>query len=133
MLNKRSYLLYITLCMFVTVHTGLLAQTTEQKALESKREQLEQEIKEINRLLFAEKKERGNVLDQMEAMDQKINASQQLIRVTTQQSNLLNRQISTNIRNIGKLRNDLAFLKEEYGNMIQNSYQNKSRHSRLML
>ncbi|HLT51410.1 MAG TPA: peptidoglycan DD-metalloendopeptidase family protein [Arenibacter sp.] len=118
--------------MCVTVHTGLLAQTTEQKALESKREQLEQEIKEINRLLFAEKKERGNVLDQMEAMDQKINVSQQLIRVTNQQSNLLNRQINTNIRNIGKLRNDLAFLKEEYGNMIQKSYQNKSRQSRLM-
>jgi septal ring factor EnvC (AmiA/AmiB activator) len=100
--------------------------------LESKREQLQKEISEINRLLFAEKKEKGNVLEQMEAMDQKINVRQQLIRVTNQQSNLLNRQINTNVRNIGKLRNDLAFLKEEYGNMIQKSYQNKSRQSRLM-
>lgn len=78
------------------------------------------------------KKEKGNVLEQMEAMDQKINVRQQLIRVTNQQSNLLNRQINTNVRNIGKLRNDLAFLKEEYGNMIQKSYQNKSGQSRLM-
>tara|TARA_R100001369_G_scaffold84237_1_gene117040 strand:+ start:6104 stop:7306 length:1203 start_codon:yes stop_codon:yes gene_type:complete len=109
-----------------------MAQTNEQKALESKREQLQKEISEINRLLFAEKKEKGNVLEQMEAMDQKINVRQQLIRVTNQQSNLLNRQINTNVRNIGKLRNDLAFLKEEYGNMIQKSYQNKSRQSRLM-
>lgn len=132
MIDKRFYLSYIVLFMCVAFHTGLLAQTNEQKALESKREQLEQEIKEINRLLFAEKKERGNVLDQMENMNQKINVSQQLIRVTNQQSNLLNRQINTNIRNIGKLRNDLAFLKEEYGNMIQKSYQNKSRQSRLM-
>ena len=132
MIDKRSYLPYVALFICVFLHTGLLAQTNEQKALESKREQLELEIKEINRLLFAEKKERGNVLDQMEAMDQKINVRQQLIRVTNQQSNLLNRQINTNIRNIGKLRNDLAFLKEEYGNMIQKSYQNKSRQSRLM-
>ncbi|WP_246473916.1 murein hydrolase activator EnvC family protein [Arenibacter arenosicollis] len=118
--------------MFILLGNVALAQTNEQKALESKREQLQKEISEINRLLFAEKKEKGNVLEQMEAMDQKINVRQQLIRVTNQQSNLLNRQINTNIRNIGKLRNDLAFLKEEYGNMIQKSYQNKSGQSRLM-
>ncbi len=132
MRSKHSYLIYIVLLMFMLCGGGMLAQTSEQKALESKREQLQKEIAEINRLLFAEKKEKGNVLDQMEAMDQKINVRQQLIRVTNQQSNLLNRQINTNIRNIGKLRNDLAFLKEEYGTMIRKSYQNKSGQSRLM-
>ncbi|HKL91592.1 MAG TPA: hypothetical protein VJ880_10455, partial [Allomuricauda sp.] len=59
--------------------------------LEAKRERLQQEIKEINRLLFAERKEKGSVLDQMEALDNKINVRQELIRVTNQQSNLLNR------------------------------------------
>jgi len=108
------------------------AQTNEQKALEAKREQLQKEIGEINRLLFAEKKEKGNVLDQMEALDKKINVRQQLIRVTNQQSNLLNRQINANIRNISKLREDLKVLKDEYGRMIQKSYQNKSQQSRLM-
>ncbi|GBF18464.1 septal ring factor EnvC (AmiA/AmiB activator) [Arenibacter algicola] len=130
--SKHSYIVYFLLVMFVGIGNIAIAQTNEQKALESKREQLQKEISEINRLLFAEKKEKGNVLEQMEAMDQKINVRQQLIRVTNQQSNLLNRQINTNVRNIGKLRNDLAFLKEEYGNMIQKSYQNKSRQSRLM-
>jgi septal ring factor EnvC (AmiA/AmiB activator) len=130
--SKHSYIVYFLLVMFMHWGNVVMAQTNEQKALESKREQLQKEISEINRLLFAEKKEKGNVLEQMEAMDQKINVRQQLIRVTNQQSNLLNRQINTNVRNIGKLRNDLAFLKEEYGNMIQKSYQNKSRQSRLM-
>ena len=111
---------------------SIYAQTNEQKALEAKREQLQKEISEINRLLFAEKKEKGNVLDQMEALDNKINVRQQLIRVTNQQSNLLNRQINANIRNISKLRNDLKSLKEEYATMIQKSYQNKSQQSRLM-
>ena len=108
------------------------AQTSEQKALEAKREQLQKEIAEMNRLLFAEKKQRGTVLDQMENLDQKINIRQQLIRVTNQQSNLLNRQINVNIRNISKLREDLEVLKADYAEMIRKSYQNKSQQSRLM-
>ena len=122
------------LCLLLTllsVYNGF-AQTNEQKSLEAKRAQLQQEIKDINRLLFAEKKEKGNVLDQMEGLDKKINVRQQLIRVTNQQSNLLNRQINANIRNISKLRNDLKLLKEEYANMIQKSYQNKSEQSSIM-
>ncbi|WP_420603444.1 murein hydrolase activator EnvC family protein [Flagellimonas sp.] len=109
-----------------------MAQTSEQKSLEAKRERLQNEIKEINRLLFAEKKEKGNVLDQMQALDQKINVRQELIRVTNQQSNLLNRQINVNIRSISKLREDLKILKEDYANLIQKSYQNKTQSNRLM-
>ncbi len=121
---------------FLVLLTSLVqttyAQTTEQKALEEKREKLQQEIRDINRLLFAEKKERGNVLDQMEALDKKITVRQELIRVTNQQSNLLNRQINTNIRNIGKLKSNLEQIKQEYATMVQKSYQNKSKQNRLM-
>lgn len=125
--SKPSVLL---LLLFTSVN--LIAQTSEQKALEEKREQLQSEIRDINRLLFAEKKEKGNVLDQMEALDKKITVRQQLIRVTNQQSNLLNRQINTNIRNIGKLKTELQEVKDEYAKMIQKSYQNKSKQNRLM-
>lgn len=132
MLCKRVILVsFLVLSTFLSIGTAY-SQTNEQKALEAKREQLQKEIGEINRLLFAEKKEKGNVLDQMEALDKKINIRQQLIRVTNQQSNLLNRQINANIRNISKLRTDLKSLKEEYATMIQKSYQNKSQQSRLM-
>lgn len=132
MLSKRVFLVsFLVLSTLLSTGTTY-AQTNEQKALEVKREQLQKEIGEINRLLFAEKKEKGNVLDQMEALDKKINVRQQLIRVTNQQSNLLNRQINANIRNISKLRSDLKSLKEEYATMIQKSYQNKSQQSRLM-
>ncbi|WP_318343214.1 murein hydrolase activator EnvC family protein [Flagellimonas baculiformis] len=106
--------------------------TITKKALEAKRERLQQEIKEINRLLFAERKEKGTILDQMEALDNKINVRQELIRVTNQQSNLLNRQINVNIRNISKLREDLNTLKEDYAELIQKTYQNKSQSNRLM-
>ncbi|SNY95073.1 Septal ring factor EnvC, activator of murein hydrolases AmiA and AmiB [Flagellimonas pacifica] len=131
MIHKNSYCLYY-LIFTLFVSSSLMAQTSEQKSLEAKRERLQNEIKEINRLLFAEKKEKGNVLDQMEALDQRINVRQELIRVTNQQSNLLNRQINVNIRSISKLREDLKILREDYANLIQKSYQNKTQSNRLM-
>lgn len=131
MKGKISYVIY---CLTLTLLTSAtsFAQTGEQKVLEAKRERLQEEIKEINRLLFAERKEKGTVLDQMEALDNKINVRQELIRVTNQQSNLLSRQINVNIRSISKLREDLEVLKEDYAELIQKTYQNKSQNNRLM-
>ncbi|MEM9077854.1 MAG: peptidoglycan DD-metalloendopeptidase family protein [Bacteroidota bacterium] len=123
-LNLVLFAFLMTLCTY--------AQTGEQKALEAKRERLQKEIKEINRLLFAERKEKGDILDQMEALDKKINVLQELIRLTNQQSNLLNRQINVNIRTISKLREDLKLLKEDYAKLIRRSYQNKAQNNRLM-
>ncbi|RKN82723.1 peptidase M23 [Ulvibacterium marinum] len=126
-LYRICLVLFSLLCM-----VPANAQTNEQKVLEAKRERLQNEIREINRLLFAEKKQRGTVLDQMEALDKKINVRQQLIQVTNQQSNLLNRKINANIRNIAKLKDDLQTLKQEYGTMIRKSYQNRAQRNRLM-
>ncbi len=86
----------------------------------------------MNRLLSQEKAEKGNVLEQMEVLDQKINMRQELIRVTNRQSNLLNRQINANVRKISKLREDLELLKEDYAKLIVNSYQQRSNQNRLM-
>ncbi len=131
MRNNCSYFVCLLLIATMGMHDSF-AQTNEQKALEAKREQLQREIRDINKLLFAEKKELGNVLDQMQALDKKVNVREQLIRVTNQESNILNRQINTNIRNISKLRADLDRLREEYAAMIAKSYQSKSQPSRLM-
>ena len=125
----KQYLLLLLAVLFVGIGN---AQTAEQKTLEAKRERLQKEIAEINRLLFAEKKQKGTVLDQMEGLDQKINVRQQLIRVTNQQYNLLNRQINANIRNIAKLREDLESLKADYAAMIRKSYKNRTQQSGLL-
>jgi septal ring factor EnvC (AmiA/AmiB activator) len=131
MFQDKTYRLFILLSIFLCFAISN-AQTSEQKNLEIKREKLQKEIQQINRLLFAEKKEKGTVLEQMNALDKKISVRQQLIRVTNEQSNLLNRQLNANIRNITKLRNELKTLKDDYALMIQKSYQNKSQQSRLM-
>ena len=99
----------ICVLILLLAANGSYAQTNEQKALEAKRARLQKEITQINRLLFAEKKEKGDVLDQMQALDKKISVRQQLIQVTNQQSNLLNRQINANVRNIAKLKDCLLY------------------------
>ncbi|MEL6485153.1 MAG: peptidase M23, partial [Bacteroidota bacterium] len=86
MANKGHYLIVIVLIAFTGVQFTF-AQTGEQRALEAKRAKLQNEIKEINRLLFAERKQEGSVLEQMEGLDKRINVRQELIRVTNQQSN----------------------------------------------
>lgn len=108
------------------------AQTSEQKALEEKRTRLQQEIKQINRLLLTGGEQRSSVLQQVEILDQKIKVRQQLIRVTNQQANLLSRQITTNLRHLGQLREDLNILKDDYAELIQKSYQHQSQSNRLM-
>ncbi len=131
MVNKRLYHIVIVLIAFFSLQL-ISAQTGEQRALEAKRARLQNEIKEINRLLFAERKQEGSVLEQMEGLDKRINVRQELIRVTNQQSNLLNRQINVNIRSISKLREDLRLLKEEYAELVRRSYQNRTQNNRLM-
>lgn len=126
------HITFFTLFFSLLCGSFLAAQTNQQIALEKKRAQLQKDIRAINRLLYAETKEKGNVLEQVESLEQKINTQQQLVRITNQQSNLLNRQINANVRNIGTLKKDLLTLKEDYAEMIQKSYQNKSQQSRLL-
>lgn len=131
--SKRNIAIIATcFSLFLAGLSPLHAQQKEQEALEAKKQQLEREIREVNRLLFAERKQKGSVLDQMEALDQKISRQQQLIRITNQQSNLLNRRINANIRNISKLREELEHLKADYAAMIRKSYQNRSKQNRML-
>ncbi len=125
------YPAYLLLFFLLGGHS-LIAQTNEQEALEARREQLQKEIEKINHLLFDQKEKRGNVLDQMEALDHKINVRQQLIDVTNEQSNLLDRKINDNVNAISELREELAQLKDDYALMIQKGYQSKIQQSKLM-
>lgn len=130
MTSKIRHILFcfVVLLSFITVQ----AQSSEQESLEAKREALQKEIDDINRLLFTEKKERGSVLEQMEALDKKISVRQELIDVTNKQSGHLNVKINENIENISKLKKELQERRDEYATLIQKSYQSKTQQSRLM-
>ncbi|MGS2740332.1 murein hydrolase activator EnvC family protein [Sinomicrobium sp. M5D2P17] len=129
-MKERIFLLVMVLLSFGIGNGN--AQTREQKELEAKRERLQEEIKQINSMLSQQKKERQNVVTEVEDLNQKIRVRQELIQVTNRQANLLNRQVNNNMKKIGDLRKELADLKEDYAETIRHTYKSRSRQNRLM-
>lgn len=129
MKQVRTYF-FLFICL-ITV-SNAFAQPDKQKELEEKRQAILEEIKQINSLLFKTKKEEKSVLSQVEDLNQRISATENLIRVTNQQANLLSRNINDNITKISSLREELKVMKADYAEMIQKSYKSKSQQSRVM-
>jgi len=128
---RRRHITAVVL-FFLTSVLSVGAQTSKQKALEQQRQQLLEEIRVINELLFATKDEKSSLLVTVQSLDQKISVRQNLIRITNEQANLLTREINGNLSSISQLKDELAALKEDYAAMILKSYKSKSQQSRLM-
>lgn len=107
-------------------------QNNRQAKLEAQRKQLRAEIKQINTLLFTNKKQEKSALSQVEDLAVKISLRQRLIRVTNEEANRLTQQISVNQKTILRQEKELADLKAEYAEMIRYAYASKSAQSRLM-
>ncbi|WP_224484328.1 murein hydrolase activator EnvC family protein [Robertkochia aurantiaca] len=116
-------------CCNLTLTYG---QSDEKQELEAKKNRLEQEIRQINKLLSQQQKKRSNILEELEDLDQKVRVRRELIKVTNQQANLITREINTNQNRISDLREELQELKDDYAAMINKSYRSKSQQSRLM-
>ncbi|MGB1449273.1 MAG: murein hydrolase activator EnvC family protein [Flavobacteriaceae bacterium] len=115
--------------LFVSLLWG---QTNRKEKLEAQRKQLQVEIKQINSLLFSNKKRKKTALTEVEDLAVKIRLRQSLIRVTNEEANRLNQQIKLNQRDIARQEKELAALKKEYAEMIRYAYASKSAQSRLM-
>ncbi len=121
-----------SMTLFLIVGQSLFAQDQRQQNLEAQRKRLQQEIKQINTLLFSNEKRKKSVLTQVEDLNLKINVRRRLIRVTNEQANRLTQQINVNQRSISRQRKELEALKKDYSEMILKSYQSKSGQSRMM-
>ena len=118
--------------LFLLLLTLAWGQNNRQAKLEAQRKQLRAEIKQINTLLFTNKKQKKNALTEVEDLAVKISLRQRLIKVTNEEANRLIQQISVNQRTITRQEKELKDLKEEYAEMIRFSYASKSAQSRLM-
>lgn len=130
MFLKRTYL-FLFFSLFISF-SFLGAQSTKQKELEAQRQQKLKEIKQINALLFSNKKEQKSVITLIEDLNYKISVRKNLIRITNEQANLLTREINSNQKEISNLRTQLQELKDDYAAMIVKSYKSKSEQSRIM-
>lgn len=129
MKNLGVFLIFL-LCFLAVPNT--FAQSDKQKELEEKRQAILAEIKQINSLLFKTKKEEKSVLSQVEDINQRISATENLIRITNQQANLLTRNINENTNRISALRKELEAMKADYAEMVRKSYKSKNQQNRIM-
>ena len=122
-----------TICCLLIISVATSQSTSaRQKALEEQKKRLQQEIKQINTILFSNIRKEKSVVSKVEDLDLKISVRSQIVKVNNQQANLLTRQINVNQRDITNLRSELKNLKKDYANMIVKSYKSKSSQNRLM-
>ena len=132
MASKLKYFSFILFIFLAIGSSNANAQSQRQQELEEKRRELQQEIREITKLLFAGKKEKKSVVSAVEDLNYKISVRKNLIRITNQQANLLTREINANQDEISTRRVKLKALKQAYADMIVKSYKNRARDNKLM-
>ncbi len=124
---------YITLFSLVLLFsTSINAQSQKQRELEERRQEIQKELKQINSLLFKDRKKEKTIISKVEDVSYKVNVRKNLIKVTNQQANLLTRQINKNQNDISIMRDELKVLKENYADMIVKSYKSKNEQSKVM-
>ena len=103
-----------------------------QKGLEKKSLKLRKEIKQINNLLFLNKKIKKSTLTEAEDVEIKISIRRELIKINNEQVNSLDKLININQRDISENRSEMKSLKNDYSEMVKNAYKSKSMQNRLM-
>lgn len=125
---------YFTLLLgffLLCVNVGF-SQSSKQKELEARRVELRKEIQKINALVSTNKDKKKSELTLIEELNYKVSVQRNLIKVTNQQANLLTREINNNQKQISQYRDELTSLKANYAKMIERSYKNKNKQSRIM-
>lgn len=118
----------ILICM-----TSLMwSQESQQEKLEKRKAQIQQEIRDNERLLQSVKKKEKSAVSVVIVQANKIKLKEKLINTTQKQARLLSNDIYINQLKINKLNRELVVLKEDYAKMIVKSYKSRSEQSRAM-
>ena len=127
-LFKKDFIFFV----FILITNSITGQPNSQADLKKKRVQIQNEIKQINELLFSNNKKKSIAFSDIESLNIKIKRKEELVRLTNQQINILNLKIEDNVFKLDSLSQNLEKSKESYRNIIIKSYKTKSGKSRLM-
>lgn len=128
---SRGFLTLLFLFLFILIIPSS-ATAQNRKELEIQRIKLQQEIKEINSLLFKSQKQEENLLSELNDLNRRINVRTKLIATINAETKEINREIIENEKKVGLLEKRLKILKDDYAKMVVQSYKNKTQQSRLM-
>ncbi len=124
--------IFLLSLLFVCTTTLVWSQDSQQEKLEQRKAQMQQEIKENERLLQTVKKKEKSAVSVMAIQEKKIALKENLIKTTEKQAKLLSNDMYINQVQINKLKKELVVLKEDYAKMIMKSYKSRSEESRAM-
>ncbi len=115
------------LVVFLTVCNLSFAQqkTQQQRNLEKRKEEIATEIAQMERLLQQQVRLKGSAIDQIQLLDNKRYALESLIELTSNEVQLLQRQIAESNHRIDDLKDQIEVIKQDYEKVIVNSYKRK--------
>ncbi len=93
---KYRQLLLLVSFFAILGTTSALAQKNKIDQLEAKRIEIKNQIKQINALLFQNQSKQKSQTTLIEDLNYKLSVRRNLIKVTNQQANLINREIAVN-------------------------------------
>jgi septal ring factor EnvC (AmiA/AmiB activator) len=118
--------------IFICATTFTWAQDSQQEKLEQRKAQIQQEIRDNEKMLQSVKKKEKSAVNVFLIQANKIKLKEKLINTTAKQEKVLNNDMYINQVKVNKLKKELAVLKEDYAKMILKSYKSRSEQSRAM-
>ena len=128
---KRITKLSVSIFCLLIFSQLIISQTTR-KQLESQKAAIQKELKQINELLFKNKKQKAETFSDIEKLSLKIERKQEFIKLTNKQINLLNKDLQENQTKQGQLSIELSQVRSAYKELILQSYKARSGKNRLM-
>ncbi|MCH1557987.1 MAG: peptidoglycan DD-metalloendopeptidase family protein [Flavobacteriaceae bacterium] len=128
---KRITKLSVSIFCLLIFSQLIISQTTR-KQLESQKAAIQKELKQINELLFKNKKQRAETFSDIEKLSLKIERKQEFIKLTNKQINLLNKDLQENQKKQDQLSRELSQVRSAYKELILQSYKARSGKNRLM-
>lgn len=130
---KFSNFKFIFLFAFIFINvSNLHAQGDEQKKLEEKRKQLQDEIAKIKTYIESSSKKEKTLSTKVEELSQQIVVRESLIKKLDVQLAEVGSEIDKNNLLIKRNEEELNKLKKEYADMLYKSYKNKNSNSQLL-
>jgi len=118
--------------IFICATTFAWAQDSQQEKLEQRKAQIQQEIRDNEKMLQSVKKKEKSAVNVFLIQQNKIKLKEKLINTTAKQEKLLSNDMYINQMKVNKLKRELKVLKEDYAKMILKSYKSRSEQSRAM-
>lgn len=118
--------------VFICLTSTLWSQSSQQEKLEQRKAQIQQEIRDNEKLLNSVKSKEKSAMTVFLIQKNKIKLKENLINTTTKQTKLLANDMYINQVKINKLNKNLKALKEDYAKKVIQSYKSRSEQSRAM-